>query len=197
MARTEPAVLLRRGLAFEYVTLAWNVVGVFVVGAAAIVARSVALAGFGLDSAIEIFASVVVVWELKGAADAERERRALRRIGAAFFTLAAYIAVQAGYVLVTGARPEHSPLGIGWTAVTAAVMFALAAGKAATGSALDHRVLLTEGRVTLIDGYLAAAVLAGLVLNATAGWWWADPLAGIVIVVYGIKEGAAAWSSKG
>ena len=197
MARTEPAVLLRRGLALEYATLAWNVVGVFVVGAAAVAARSVALAGFGLDSAIEIFASVIVVWELKGAADAERERRALRRIGAAFFTLAVSIAVQAGYVLVTGARPDHSPLGITWTAVTAAVMFALAAGKAATGTALDHRVLQTEGRVTLIDGYLAAAVLVGLVLNATAGWWWADPLAGMVIVVYGIKEGAAAWSSTG
>ena len=91
-------------------------------------------------------------------------------------------------MLVTGYRPGHSVLGISWTAVTAAVMFALAAGKARTGRALGNPVLITEGRVTLVDGILAVAVLAGLVLNAAAGWWWADPLAALVVVFSALRE---------
>ena len=153
----------------------------------AVAARSVALAGFGLDSLIEIGASTVVLWELSGSGE-ERQRRALRLIGGAFLALAAYLTVQSVLVLVTGYRPGHSVLGISWTAVTAAAMFALAAGKARTGRALGNPVLITEGRVTLVDGILAVAVLAGLVLNAVAGWWQADPLAALVIVFYALRE---------
>ncbi|MGF1425634.1 cation transporter [Kitasatospora sp. LaBMicrA B282] len=87
-----------------------------------------------------------------------------------------------------GSHPHHSPLGIAWTAVTAVVMFALAFGKARTGAALGNPVLRTEGRVTLIDGLLGAAVLLGLVLNNTLGWWWADPAAGYVLVYYAGRE---------
>jgi divalent metal cation (Fe/Co/Zn/Cd) transporter len=188
--------LLRRGLALEYITLGWNVVGVVILAFAAVTARSVALAGFGLDSLVEIGASLVVVWELTGAGGPERERRALRLIGAAFFGLATYIAVQAVYVLAIGARPEHSPVGIAWTAVTCVVMLGLAYGKAITGRALGNPVLSTEGRVTLIDAFLAGAVLVGLLLNAALGWWWADPVAGFVIVFYGFREGLAAWRGK-
>ena len=179
--------LLRRGFALEYVTLAWNVAGIVVLAFAAVGARSVALAGFGLDSLIEIGASVVVVWELSGAG-IQRQRRGLRLIGAAFALLAVYLLVQSTVVLVAGYRPRPSPLGVGWTAVTAAVMFALAAGKARTGVALGNPVLVTEGRVTRIDGILAAAVLAGLVLNAAGGWWQADPAAGYVLVIYAARE---------
>jgi divalent metal cation (Fe/Co/Zn/Cd) transporter len=180
--------LLRRGLRLEYTTLGWNVVGVVVVAVAAVTARSVALAGFGLDSAIEIFASIIVVRELLGDSTPERERIAVRRIGAAFVALAVYVTAQALLVLGTGSRPGTSPLGIAWTAATAVAMLALAGGKAVTGRALDHAVLRTEARVTLVDAYLAASVLLGLVLNAELGWWWADPIAGFVIVAYGIKE---------
>jgi divalent metal cation (Fe/Co/Zn/Cd) transporter len=155
--------------------------------AAAVLARSVALAGFGLDSLVEIVASLVVVWQLKGA-DRGREERALRIIGVAFLLLAVYISVQSSYVLATGFR-HHSLTGIVWLALTAAVMFGLAWGRARTGAALANRVLQTEARVTLIDGCLAAAVFAGLLLNAKLGWWWADPLAGFVIVFYGAREG--------
>ncbi|QGN58183.1 cation transporter [Nostocoides sp. HKS02] len=186
----EPAVragLLRRGVRLERATLAWNVVGLGVLAVAAVQARSVALAGFGLDSLIEIGASSVVLWELSGTGE-HRQRRALRLIGAAFVGLAVYLAIQSTIVLVSGFHTRHSPLGIIWTAVTALVMFALAAGKARTGAALDNPVLTTEGRVTLIDGLLATAVLAGLMLNALVGAWWADPVAGLVIVVYGLKE---------
>ncbi len=180
-------ILLRRGFALEYVTLGWNAVGIVVLGFAAITARSVALAGFGLDSLIEIGALTVVLWELSGAG-AARQRRALRLIGAAFAALAVYLAVQSTWVLVVGFRPRHSAAGIAWTAITAAVMFALAYGKSRTGRALRNPVLATEGRVTLVDGILATAVLAGLLLNAVAGWWQADPAAGYILVYYAVRE---------
>ncbi|MFE2064387.1 cation transporter [Streptomyces sp. NPDC059467] len=180
-------VLLRRGFTLEYATLGWNVIGIVVLAVAAVAARSVALAGFGLDSLIEIGASTVVIWELSGTGEA-RQRRALRLIGVGFAALAVYLLVQSTWVLATGFHPRTSPLGIGWTAVTAAVMFTLAFGKARTGAALGNPVLSTEGRVTLIDGLLATAVLLGLVLNAALGWWWADPAAGYVLVHYAIRE---------
>jgi divalent metal cation (Fe/Co/Zn/Cd) transporter len=179
--------LLRRGFALEYTTLGWNVAGIVVLAIAAISARSVALAGFGLDSLIEIGASTVVIWELSGTGQ-QRQRRALQLIGTAFSALALYLLAQSTFVLVAGYHPRHSPPGIAWAALTAGVMFALAAGKARTGKALDNPVLRTEGRVTLIDGILAAAVLLGLVLNAALGWWWADPAAGYVLVYYAARE---------
>jgi divalent metal cation (Fe/Co/Zn/Cd) transporter len=162
-------------------------VGIVILGVAAWTARSVALAGFGLDSLIEIAASVVVVWELSGTGKT-RQRTALRLIGAAFAALAVYLAAQSTVVLAAGFHPHHSAAGIAWTAVTALVMFTLAAGKARTGGALDNPVLRTEGRVTFIDGMLAVAVLVGLALNAGLGWWWADPVAGYVLVYYAARE---------
>jgi len=140
-------LLLQRGLRLEYATVSWNLVGSVLVLVAAAAARSVALAGFGLDSVVEIVASAVVVWQLKGSAKA-RERTALRVIGVAFVVLALYIAAQSSYVLAVGFRPHHSQLGIVWLALTAAAMFMLAYGKAATGRALGNRVLQTEARVT-------------------------------------------------
>ena len=183
--------LRRIGFVLEGITLGWNVVGIAVLAVAAVTARSVALAGFGLDSLIEIGASIVVIWELAGTGD-ERRRVALRGIGLAFVLLAIYLAVQSTYVLTHGDRPKHSVLGIVWTAATAVVMFGLAVGKARVGRALSNPVLRTEGRVTLIDALLATAVTAGLALNIAFGWWRADPLAGYVILFYGLKEGRAA-----
>ena len=153
----------------------------------AVVARSVALAGFGLDSLIEIGASAVVIWELKGTG-VDRQRRALRMIGLAFALLAVYLVVQGTVVLAINHHARHSVVGIVWTALTAVAMFSLALGKSRTGIALDNPVLQTEGRVTLVDGILAIAVLTGLVLNSTLGWWWADPAAGFVLVYYAARE---------
>jgi divalent metal cation (Fe/Co/Zn/Cd) transporter len=183
--------LLARGRLLELVTLGWNIVGVVVLAVAAVSARSVALAGFGLDSLIEIGASTVVLWALADVAEM-RQQRAIRLIGGAFVALAVYLAVQSTLVLAVGFHPHHSALGIVWTAVTATAMFLLAAGKAKTGAALDNPVLRTEGRVTLTDGILASAVLLGLVLNAALGWWWADPAAGYVLVYYGAREASEA-----
>ncbi len=186
-AASQPTRLLRRGRTLEGITLGWNVVGIVVLAIAAISARSVALAGFGLDSLIEIGASTVVLWELAGTG-ADRQRRALRLIGGAFVALAAYLTVQSAIVLTTGYHARPSTLGIAWTAATAAAMFTLAAGKTRTGRALGNPVLATEGRVTLVDGILALAVLLGISLNAAVGWWWADPLAALVIVFYAVRE---------
>src|ERR1700735_732985 len=130
-------ILLRRGFALEWVTLGWNVAGIIVLAIAVAAARSVALAGFGLDSLIEIGASTVVIWELSGTGEA-RQRRALRIIGSSFVALAAYLSVQSAVVLAREDHPHHSALGIGWTAVTAAVMFRPATGKGRTGRALDN-----------------------------------------------------------
>jgi len=166
---------------------------VFVLAFAAVQARSVALAGFGLDSLIEIGASIVVLWELADV-NQERQHRAMRLIGVAFVALAVYLGIQSTVVLIVGFHPHHSPLGIVWTSATALVMFALAFGKARTGAALKNPVLQAEGRITMIDGILATAVLVGLVLNAVAGWWWADPLAGYVLLYYALREARASLS---
>ena len=161
---------------------------------AAIGSGSAAAAGFGFDSAIEIAASLVVVWELTGTHE-DRERIGLRLIGCAFQALAVYVTAQAAYLVIGGHHPGHSTLGIVWTAATCIVMLALARGKAITGRALGNPVLQAEGRVTLVDACLAAAVLVGLTLNAAVGWWWADPLAGLVVVGYALREARASLRS--
>jgi divalent metal cation (Fe/Co/Zn/Cd) transporter len=179
--------LLKRGLLLEYFTLGWNVIGVIIVVLAAFAAHSVALAGFGLDSLIEIFASVVVVWQLTGV-NQHRERRALRLIGIAFIALVIYIVAQLIYTVLTGTHATTSIGGIVWIAATLIAMLLLAFGKRITGHKLKNEVLLAEGRVTLVDAYLAGSVLIGLMLNALFGWWWADLLASLIIVYYGIRE---------
>jgi divalent metal cation (Fe/Co/Zn/Cd) transporter len=190
------APLLRRGLILEYITLGWNVVGVIIVIAAAYAARSVALAGFGLDSLIEIFASMVVVWQLTGV-NLQRERLALRLIGIAFIGLLIYLVAQLLYTVLTGTHPTPSVGGIIWIAATFMAMLLLAFGKRVTGQRLKNEVLLTEGRITLVDAYLAGAVLVGLLLNALFGWWWADPLASLVILYYGVREAVHALRESG
>lgn len=187
LAAADRARLLRRGFTLEWFTLAWNVVGVIILAALAVTSSSVALAGFGLDSLIEIGASAVVIWELRGTGQARR-RRALRLIGLAFGALGAYLCIQSVTALLAEHRANPSTGGIVWTSVTAATMFALATGKSRTGRALGNPVLATEGRVTVVDGLLATAVLTGIALDALAGWWWADPVAGLVIVYYAARE---------
>ena len=181
---------LRRALALEWVTLGWNVGGVVVLAVAAWRARSVALTGFGLDSLIEIGASAVVLWELSGSHES-RTARALVLIRNAFLLVAAYLVVQGGLALASYHRAGHSALGIAWTALSALVMFSLAAAKSTTGRALANPVVIAEGRVTFIDGVLAASILLGLALNALFNWWWTDPVAGFVVTFYAIREASA------
>ncbi len=137
------AALLRRGFVLEYVTLAWNVAGIVILAIAAISARSVALAGFGLDSLIEIGASTVVIWELSGTGE-DRQRRGLRLIGYAFAALAAYLLVQSTVVLATGYHPRHSVLGIAWTSVRRY-------GKCSSANPARQRRLEPPARAVLTD----------------------------------------------
>jgi divalent metal cation (Fe/Co/Zn/Cd) transporter len=186
-----PDTLLKRGLRLEYFTLLWNVVGIFITAFAAVKARSIAIGGFGLDSLIEIGASTVVIWELTSTKEDVRPR-ALRLIGVSFYTIATYISLQVIYLFAVGSHPHSSVLGIVWTAITLITMLLLANAKRITGNRLDNPVLKTEGKVTMVDAYLAGSVMVGLILNAALHWWWADMLSALIIVYYGFKEGRAA-----
>jgi divalent metal cation (Fe/Co/Zn/Cd) transporter len=187
-------MLLRRGLLLEYATLGWNVIGVIVLAITALAAGSVALAAFGIDSLIEILASTMVVWQLKGTDTTSRTVPALRVIALAFAALAVYILVQSSVVLASGSHPGRSIAGSAWLAITALVMFALARGKAETGRRLGNPVLRTEARITVIDGALAVIILLGVLLNTAFRWWWADPVAALVLVIYATREARHAWN---
>ncbi len=189
--------LIRQGLLLEYLTLAWNVVGFFVVIWSGIQANSIALVGFALDSVIEIGSSVVVVWQFTDIANKKREVLALRLIGTAFFILATYLALESTRNLLIQNRPATSLIGIIWLTGTFISMSLLAWGKAVTGKQLNNPVLKSEARVTFVDAFLAGSVLLGLLLTALLGWWWADAIAGLVIVFYGFKEGWHAWVESG
>ncbi len=172
----ETARLCQPGLPHKYVALAWNAVGAAVVIVAVLRAGSAALAGFGPDSLIEIFASTIVVWQLRGAQQG-RERTALRLIGAAFFMLAAYVLALSAWVLLTGQRPGASLSGMVWLAATVMLLLLLAWGKLVTGRRFGHAVLRTEARVTLVDAYSrrragrrGAEWLAGLIVGRSGGW---------------------------
>lgn len=189
------AQLRRRGLRLEYLTVAWNVVEAVVAVGAGVAAGSIALVGFGLDSLIEVFAAVVVIWEFTGVGE-ERERRALRLIAISFFALAAFVVVEAGRELVFGTEAEESPIGIALAATSLLIMPALALVKRRTGERLGSATLVADSTETLLCAYLSATLLAGLVLNAIVGWWWADPLAALGIAGLAFREGKEAWEGE-
>jgi divalent metal cation (Fe/Co/Zn/Cd) transporter len=191
--QTDPrAGLITRAFRLEYLTIGWNVVEAFVAVSAGIAAGSLALIGFGLDSLIEVFAATVVVWQLRGVSK-ERERRALRLIAISFFVLAGFVVVEAARDLVVGAEAQESPVGIVLAAVSLVVMPALAIAKRHTAKRLDSPTLLADSTETLLCSYLSAILLAGLVLNATVGWWWADSLAALGIASLAAREGVETW----
>ena len=181
----------RRALRLEFATIAWNAIEVFVTIGLGIAAGSLALIGFGLDSLVEIFASAVVLWHLRGTADREQTQRALRLVAFAFFTLAAVLLAGAARDLLTDHRAGESPIGIGYLAVTAVVMFALAFAKRRVSADLDNHPLSHEARVTMLDGALATGILLALAANSAFDWWWADPLAAAVVAIVAISEGIA------
>jgi divalent metal cation (Fe/Co/Zn/Cd) transporter len=151
---------------------------------------------FGLDSCVEVFASIVVLWHLGGApeeADAARARRAVRLIAAAFAFLGVYLLVQAIRGFVTRITPESSPLGTGFMGATVAVMFTLAWGKRRTGRALANRPLIANASMTFIDGCLATGILVALLADRLAGWWWADPMAAAIVGVVALNEARENW----
>jgi divalent metal cation (Fe/Co/Zn/Cd) transporter len=159
-------------------------------------ARSLALIAFGLDSLVEIFASTVVIWNLRDTrADPgdRRIHRALRLIAVAFWVLAAFLTVTSIRSLALGDRPDESPLGVAYLAITAVVMFGLAQLKRRTGRAMDSETLLAEAGMTFLDGCLSTAILLALVLNAWLGWWWTDATAALLVAAFAVNEGIGHW----
>lgn len=179
--------LLKKGLLLEYITLLWNVIGCGFVIMAGISTHSISLFGFGIDSVIEILASVVVIWQLKSIGG-NKERIAERLIGVAFILLSLYIVIQSYFSIMYKVHPSTSVFGMVFIAVTAIVMFSLSYGKSVIGKQLGNKVLQSEAKITLIDGLLATSVLIGLLLNAMLGLWWADIISGFILVWYGLEE---------
>jgi divalent metal cation (Fe/Co/Zn/Cd) transporter len=190
-APAELARLTRRGFWLEYASMAWMTVEAAVAIAAGILASSIALVGFGLDSVIEFFAAAVVVWQLRGQAD--RETRAVRLIGITFFALAAYLGVESIRDLIGRARPGQSPAGIAVAAAALLVMPSLAVAKHRIGMALGNRTLMADAAESAFCAFTSGAALLGLGLNAWLGWWWADPAAALVIAALAVKEGLEVW----
>lgn len=182
-----------RAFRLEYLTIGWNVVEAVVAVAAGIAAGSLALIGFGLDSLIEVFAATVVVWQLRGVSE-ERERRALRLIALSFLVLAGFVVVEAVRDLLIGAEAKESVVGIVLATVSLVVMPALAVAKRRTAKRMGSATLMADSTETLLCSYLSAILLAGLVLNATVGWWWADSLAALGIAFLAAREGLEIWS---
>jgi divalent metal cation (Fe/Co/Zn/Cd) transporter len=191
------ARLRRRGFWLEYATMAWMVAEAAVAITAGLIAASIALVGFGLDSVIELLSAVIVIWQLRGeVAGQDRETRAVRLIGLTFFALAAYLTVQSVSDLATAARPGQSLLGLAVTAAALVVMPVLALAKRRTGQALGNRTLVADSAETAFCAFTSAAALLGVGLNAWLGWWWADPAAALVIAALAVKEGIECWEGE-
>ena len=190
-----PSGYRQRATRLAWATIVWNVVEAIVAISAGTAASSIALVGFGLDSTVEVMSAVVIVWQFRGLAE-DRERRALKFIAVSFFALAAYVAVQAIIDLLRRSEPGSSSVGIGLAIASLIVMPMLARAKRRNGDAMGSATVVADSNQTKLCAYLSAILLAGLILNATAGWWWADPIAALGIAVLAINEGREAWRGE-
>ncbi|MGJ5813675.1 cation transporter [Paludibaculum fermentans] len=184
--------LVRRGQKLEYFTLAYNSVEGLVSIIAGLIAGSVSLVGFGLDSLIEVTSGAALLWRLHHDLDHSRreqvEQTTLRIVGGCFMALAAYIFYESGSSLIGHAVPERSIPGIVVAAVSVIVMPMLARAKRRVAAGIGSGAMQADSRQTDFCTYLSAILLGGLLLNALLGWWWADPVAGLVMVPIIAKE---------
>lgn len=199
VAAARPA-LLRRARLLEIFTIAWNSLeGIIAIGLG-LLAGSIALVGFGIDSVIETSSGVILLWRLQGGRNAEQddaaERRALRLVGASLLALGVYVAGDAALSLARRDAPDTSLAGIVLAAVSLLVMPLLARAKYRLAGQLDSEALRADGTQTIICAYLSAMLLAGLALNAQFGWWWADPVAALGMVPIILREGLEAWRGE-
>jgi divalent metal cation (Fe/Co/Zn/Cd) transporter len=184
---------LRAGRRLEYFTLGWNTLEALVAIGAGIAAGSIALVGFGADSVIESLAGAILLWRLRAhEADERREQVALRLVGVSFLLLATYVAVDAGHSLLVREVPEPSVVGIGLSIASLVVMPLLARAKRRVAAELSSAALRADSRQTDLCASLSAILLGGLALNAICGWWWADPVAAIVMTPIIAREGIVA-----
>ncbi len=188
---------MRRGRFLEYITVAWNSLEALAAMVAGFLAGSIALVGFGLDSVIECFSGGVLLWRLRAGEGGERrERLAVRLVGASFIALAIYVGYEAIVALVKREPPEKSWFGIAIAVVSLITMPLLARAKRSVAAQLNSGALHADSRQTDICAYLSAILLGGLLLNALLGWWWADPVAGLIMVPIIAREGVEALRGK-
>jgi divalent metal cation (Fe/Co/Zn/Cd) transporter len=187
--------LERRARLLAWAGNGWHVIEFGIALSAGIAAGSVALVAFGIDSAIELAAGLTIVWRFTGSrlGSPRSERRAQQLIALSYFLLAAYVAVESASDLLGGDEPAASWVGIGLAAVTAPTMPLLARAKRRVGHALGSAATVGEGGQNMICAYLSVALLVGLLANALAGWWWADPAAALVIGALAAREGIESW----
>lgn len=188
------AVLERRIRWVVAATISYNVVEAVVALVAGRIASSSALIGFGLDSIVEVLSAAAVAWQFSAPNPHTRERAAMRTIALSFFGLAVFVTVDAARTLFSAAEPEHSTAGIVLAAISLAVMPFLSWFERRTGRELGSASAVADSKQTLICTYLSAVLLVGLVLNSTLGWWWADPIAAVVIAAFAVREGIEAWN---
>lgn len=189
-------LLKRRIRIIVTLTITYNVIEAVIALAAGAAASSVALIGFGLDSIVEVLSAAAVAWQFAGRDPESREKKALRLIAVSFFGLAAYVSASAVLTLTGLKESEHSAVGIILAAVSLAVMPFLSFLERRTGRELGSASAIADSKQTLICSYLSAAVLVGLLLNSFFGWSWADPVAGLVIAIFAVREGAEAWKGE-
>ncbi|WP_245886739.1 cation transporter [Kineococcus xinjiangensis] len=193
-------VLVRRVRLLVAATITYNVAEAAVALTAGAAASSTALIGFGLDSVVEVCSAAAVAWQFSAREEAvrhARERRTLRLVALSFFALAAYVAVDATRELLGAGEAAPSPVGMALAALSLLVMPALSMAQRRAGTELGSASAVADSRQTLLCAWLSAALLVGLLLNATLGWSWADPLAALVIAAVAVREGLSAWRGDG
>lgn len=183
----------RRAVVLAWFTVAWNLVEAIVAISAGAAADSSALIGFGLDSTIEVSSAAIVLWQFRARLPETRERQALRLIALSFFALAVWVTGSAITDLIQRSEPDASITGIGLAAVSLGVMPILAVAKQRTGRAMGAATVVADSAQTWLCTSLSAVLLVGLGVNAVLGWWWADPVAGLVIAAVAAREGVQAW----
>ncbi|WP_324273892.1 cation diffusion facilitator family transporter [Blastococcus brunescens] len=197
LTASERSRLGRRARLLAGASVSYNVVEAIIAVTAGVAAGSVALIGFGLDSVVEVSSGLIILWQFRHRLPESRERQALRLMALSFFALAAYVTVESLRALVLGADPEPSPVGIGLATASLLVMPFLSWAQRRTGRALVSQAVVADSTQTLLCTYLSAVLLVGLLLNATLGWGWADPIAGLIIAAVAVREGVEAWKGEG
>jgi divalent metal cation (Fe/Co/Zn/Cd) transporter len=197
LSNHDRAQLGRRAQLLAAASATYNVIEAVIAITAGVVAGSVALVGFGLDSVVEVSSGLIILWQFRHRLPESRERQALRLMSFSFFALAAYVAFESVRALLGDHDPDDSPVGIGLAIASLAVMPFLSWAQRRTGKALGSNAVVADSTQTLLCTYLSAVLLLGLVLNSTLGWSWADPIAGLIIAAVAVKEGREAWRGEG
>jgi divalent metal cation (Fe/Co/Zn/Cd) transporter len=197
LTAADKACLGRRAQLLAGLSVTYNVGEAVIAITAGLVAGSVALVGFGLDSVVEVSSGLIILWQFRHRLPESREQQALRLMAFSFFVLAAYVTFESGRSLVSGHEPDPSTVGIVLAAVSLAIMPFLSWAQRRTGKALGSNAVVADSTQTLLCTYLSAVLLVGLVMNSTLGWSWADPIAGLIIAAVAVREGREAWRGEG